>query len=255
MCQLGQRLDEKMPVLSVFCVYENNSLRAWFSLLYDKCNTNFSTNQIRVSFPCSRSRVAKHLTGFPLLLEFSLCPSGFAPGFPWLLECARAGPGARGSAGKGQAGPGHSEEPAGQWKVTALSCCRSCPAPRKCETCSAEPCAHGSVLFFQVLISFEDRREFRVIYHVSLLQEIWFNRPNLNLLLILLISCKYLCFNSVFSLKTMLFSGMIILHENDSKHDSVWEVMDKNRPIFIQSYSVFSPSLCIVPEPMHTAGQ
>lgn len=39
-------------------------------------------------------------------------------------------------------------------------------------------------MLFEVFLSFEGRREFRVIYHVSLLEEICFNPPNLNLLLV-----------------------------------------------------------------------
>lgn len=45
------------------------------------------------------------------------------------------------------------------------------------------PCGKGWVLFFRVLLSFEEKREFRVIYPVSLLEEICFNPPNLILLL------------------------------------------------------------------------
>lgn len=254
MCQLGQRLDEKMPVLSVFCVYENNSLRAWFSLLYDKCNTNFSTNQIRVSFPCSRSRVAKHLTGFPLLLEFSVSRR-FRSRFPLAAGMCTSRARSEGQRWERSGRPG-AQRGAGR-AVESYSPELLQELPRSSEMWNllgrALRTRLGALLPRAHLLW--GREILRVIYHVSLLQEIWFNRPNLNLLLILLISCKYLCFSSVFSLKTILISGTIILHENDSKHDSVWEVMDKNRPIFIQSYSVFSPSLCIVPEPMHTAGQ
>ncbi|KAF2987747.1 hypothetical protein EK904_015159 [Melospiza melodia maxima] len=105
-------------------------------------------------FPAQQERCSKapH-SGFPSCWNFP--PSVSLPSCPWPLECARAGPGARGSAGKGQGSPGHSEEPAGQWKVTALSRCRSCP------TLGNVIPAQGSVLFFQVLISFEGRRQFR----------------------------------------------------------------------------------------------
>lgn len=41
------------------------------------------------------------------------------------------------------------------------------------------------MLFFEVLLSLEGRREFRVIYHVSSIEEICFNPPNLNLLFVM----------------------------------------------------------------------
>lgn len=131
MCQVGQRFDEKMSVLSVFCVYDK-------IIAYEPDSPCFTVNTTQTSLHTgseshlfAAGTLANHLTpDFLSCWNFHFVPAVLLPVFPPAVGMCTSTK-ARGCAGKGQASLGHSEEPAGQWKVTALSCCRSCPAPRE----------------------------------------------------------------------------------------------------------------------------
>lgn len=107
------------------------------------------------------------------------------------------------------------------------------------------PCGKGWKVFFQVLLSFEGSREFRVIYHLSLLEEICFSPPNLNLLLRVARDCRFL-----FYLYSFTENCCDLKHNSASKWWQAWlsmrGVVDKNRMGFGKDWPVFSPSPCVL---------
>lgn len=140
MCQLGQRFYEKMPVLSALCAYDK--ITAWeLDSLCGKCNTNFTTNWIRVSFICSRNCVANHITlRFPLLLEFSLTRSHrlrsrFYPGSRNVHE---HGPKRGAALGKVRPAWGTARSRLGSGKLQPWAPAGAALLLGKCDTCSAE---------------------------------------------------------------------------------------------------------------------
>lgn len=183
-----------MPVPSVLCSWQNNSHRAWFFLLSSKCNTSFMRNWIGVSFICSSICVANHLTPWlPLVLEFFplLCLTGFAPAFTLAVGMCISTAQSEGLRWERSGQPG-AQRGAG-WAVESYSPEPGCESlllqelPRSLGNAipaRESPCGKGWVLFFEVLLSSEGRREFRVIYHVSLIEETCFNPLNLNVLFI-----------------------------------------------------------------------